>query len=109
MRLRRQDRAAVLVIVLTSGLTGASLLGQSASVAAWVVCLGDSRSTLSVESVTACLESGAGPMARAEDGVTILHFVARDGDAGAVEALLAAGADVMARDADGETPLHEAV
>ena len=108
MRLRRQDRAAVLAIVLASGLTGASLLGQSAGVAAWVDCLGDSRSTLSVESVAACLEAGAGPMARAEDGATILHFVARDGDAGAVEALLAAGAHVMARDADGETPLHEA-
>lgn len=109
MRLRRQGRAAVLVIVLASGLTGASLLGQSAGVAAWLECLGGSPSTLSVERVTACLEAGAGPMARAEDGETILHLVARDGDAGAVEALLAAGANVMARTAYGETPLHEAV
>ena len=48
-------------------------------------------------------------MARAEDGRTILHLVARAGDTGAVEAVLAAGANVMARDADGKTPLHEAV
>ena len=109
MRLRRQDRAVVLAIVLAPGLTGASLLGQSAGVAAWVDCLGGSPSSLSVESVTACLEAGARPMARAENGETILHLVARDGDVGAVEALLAAGANVMARTAYGETPLHDAV
>ena len=109
MRLRWQDRAAALVLVLASGLTGAPLRGQSAAVAAWVDCLGGSPGTLSDESVTACLEAGAGPMARAENGETILHLAARDGDAGAVEALLAAGANVMARTANGETPLHEGI
>lgn len=109
MKLRRHDRAAILVILLTVGLTGPSLLGQSAGVATWVDCVGDRPITLSVESVTTCLQAGADVTARAEDGTTILHFVVRDGDAGVVEALLAAGADVMARTENGDTPLHEAV
>lgn len=109
IRLRWQDWAAVLAIVLAAGSTGATLLGQSAGVAAWVDCLRDRPSTLSVESVTACIEAGADPMARAADGRTILHLVARDGDIGTVEAVLAAGANVMARTENGDTPLHEAV
>ena len=97
------NRAAVLVVVPASGLTGASLLRRSAGVAAWENCLGDSPNTLSVESVTAWIAAGAqwcGPMALRS--CTWWRVTA-------MPALLGGGADVMARDADGETPLHEAV
>ena len=71
--------------------------------AGWVSDEGDHDS---LEWVQACLEAGADPNARDEDGYTPLHFL-DSGEAAAL--LLAAGADPNARDNDGETPLHTTV
>ncbi len=63
----------------------------------------------SAEWVRACLEAGADPNARDEDGDTPLHHAAADNDGGEGEAaalLLAAGADPNARNNRGRTPLH---
>ena len=56
-----------------------------------------------VSDVIRCLEAGADPNERANEGWTPLHFA---GSAEAVTALLEAGADPMARSLNGETPLH---
>ena len=58
------------------------------------------------EVVTACLDGGADPMARAIGGSTPLHLAVFVQNAVAVELLLAAGADVDARDDAGRAPLH---
>lgn len=47
--------------------------------------------------------------ARDRDGLTLLHFAARDGNRVEAERLIAKGADVNARDGKGWTPLHYAV
>lgn len=68
------------------------------------------------ETVAECLDAGANPNARAEEGVsardrgaTPLHLASRYcRDPGAITVLLAAGAEVDARDRDGATPLHVA-
>ena len=96
---------AVVAVLFSTAAFVATLQGQS-GVAAWVECL---SGELSAESVTACLEAGADPMARERDGSTLLHEAAgREDGLAVVEVLLAAGADVMARTEDGGTPLHEA-
>ena len=98
--------AVVAVLLGTSALV-ATLQGQS-GLDAWMECLGGGE--LSVESVTACLEAGADPMARGPGGSTPLYGAAgREGGPAIVEVLLAAGADVMARTESGGTPLHSAV
>ena len=57
--------------------------------------------------VTDCIQSGADLKARAEKGLTPLHWAAGGNDNPAVIAvLLDAGADPKARDKDGITPLH---
>lgn len=74
-----------------------------------------------VAQVDACLDAGADPDARADNGmtplhhaaiaadheVTPLHWAASDSnDPAVIEALIAGGADVNAADVDGLTPLH---
>ena len=61
--------------------------------------------TASTGDVRACLQAGADPEARDENGWTPLHVAA---NADIVAALLEAGADPKARDKDGDTPLHYA-
>ena len=77
--------------------------------AGWVTGTGDGTYD-SVEWVQACLEAGADPNARDEDGNTPLHRLR--GGSGSEEGrsaslLLAAGANPNARNNMGETPLHE--
>ena len=65
--------------------------------------------SLTPEIVLACLDSGADPHARREDGGTPLHSAAVFSQNPAVlMALLDAGADVNARGSAGLTPLHAA-
>ena len=56
--------------------------------------------------VRTCLDAGADPNARNEDGDTPLHIAAWNGQTEAIAALLDAGADPNARNEDGDTPLH---
>ena len=59
--------------------------------------------------MTDCLQSGADPKARNEEGFTPLHFAALlNKNPAVIAALLDAGADLKARDKDGFTPLHRA-
>ena len=58
--------------------------------------------------MTRCLQAGANPMARDEDGSTPLHSVAYGGRAEAIDALLKAGANLEAWTLNGSTPLHSA-
>ena len=61
--------------------------------------------TATVENVTACLDAGADPVARNENGVTPLHWAARGNENPAViAALVDAGADLKARTENGLTP-----
>ena len=62
-----------------------------------------------VSDVTRCLQAGADPNARAEEGYTPLHRAVGGGNVEAVMALLEAGADLEARDSRGDTPLHDAM
>lgn len=67
---------------------------------------GFSGSTDAAE-VRACLDAGADPDARDDDGTTPLHSVAWDAKASTlVEMLIDAGADPNAKDQSGRTPLH---
>ena len=60
--------------------------------------------------VSALLEAGADPNARASGGLTPLHAAIRhDADLAVVSALLEAGADPNARASGGFTPLHAAI
>ena len=59
-----------------------------------------------VSDMTRCLQAGANPMARDEDGSTPLHSVAYGGRAEAIDALLKAGANLEARTLNGSTALH---
>ena len=60
-----------------------------------------------VESVTACLEAGADPMARGKWQETPLHRAAKyNKNPAVIETLLKAGADPMARGELENTPLH---
>ena len=52
------------------------------------------------------LEAGADPNARNDDGLTALHFGARNSNPVVTSHLLEAGADPRARDNEGFTPLH---
>ena len=61
-----------------------------------------------VSDMTRCLQAGANPMARDEDGSTPLHSVAYGGRAEAIDALLKAGANLEAWTLNGSTPLHSA-
>ena len=61
-----------------------------------------------VSDMTRCLQAGANPMARDEDGSTPLHSVAYGGPAEAIDALLKAGANLEAWTLNGSTPLHSA-
>ena len=65
------------------------------------------KATVTVESVTSCLATGADPMAWSKRKDTPLHWAARSNENPAViEALLKAEADPMARNKRKETPLH---
>ncbi|WP_168194289.1 ankyrin repeat domain-containing protein [Thermodesulfobacterium sp. TA1] len=46
---------------------------------------------------------------RDDNGKTLLHYAAREGDLNMVKILLAKGADINAKDKDGRTPLHDAI
>ena len=65
--------------------------------------------TATVEQVTACLETGADPMARGWGENTPLHWAASTDNPAVIEVLLAAGADPNARNKNKGTPLHRAV
>ena len=67
---------------------------------------GDFFNAIEISDVTRCLQAGADPNARDENGLTPLHFAARYGTTEAVPILLDAGANPMARSLRGETPLH---
>ena len=56
--------------------------------------------------VAGCIESGADPHARDDDGNTPLHHAAREESAANVVLLLRHGVEVEIRNGDGRTPLH---
>ena len=57
-----------------------------------------------VSDVTRCLQAGMDPEARAEGGLTPLHWAANFGDSETIEVLLQEGADAKALTSDGELP-----
>ena len=60
--------------------------------------------------ISRCLNTGADPNARDEDGLTPLHYAATESETPAiVTALVRAGSNPNARDEKGRTPLHYAV
>ena len=62
-----------------------------------------------ISDVTRCLQAGADPEAREENGYTPLHVAATFGNAEVIAVLAGAGANLEARDEMGITPLHAAV
>ena len=56
--------------------------------------------------VAGCIESGADPHARDDDGNTPLHYAAREESSANVVLLLQQGVEVEIRNGDGRTPLH---
>ena len=61
-----------------------------------------------VADVSRCLNAGADPNARDEDGNTPLHFAGYNKNPAVITALVNAGAEINARDKWGHTPLHDA-
>ena len=61
-----------------------------------------------VADVSRCLNAGADPNARDEDGNTPLHFAGYNKNPAVITALVKAGAEINARDKWGHTPLHKA-
>ena len=61
-----------------------------------------------VRTIRALIAAGASLEATSDNGLTSLHFAARQGDSEAIKALVAAGASLEAKENTGLTPLHVA-
>ena len=107
--MRRRITLVLIGLVLAAGAPAGAAVQPGPDCDLWDSFVFAHLLTMTVEDVTACLEAGADPTVRTDNGKSPLHSAASLGRVDVVEVLPAAGANVVARDTFGWTPVFEAV